>query len=142
MEIKQKKYSAGRRPLTADCKAFSIIELLIVIVFLTTIVSGIIPLFAKAISTNKASKNKLYAYQAANAEIENMRNTSFSSLSDHTFSIPGVYNAQGTVTLTDVIDGFPQTGILKATVMVTWPYKNKTENITLVTYIAEKGINQ
>jgi len=127
---------------SVSCHGFSVIELLIVIVFLTTIVSGIIPLFAKAISTNKASRNKLYAYQAANAEIENMRNTSFSNLADHSFSVPGVAGSSGTVVVTNVIDGSPETGILKATVVVSWPYKSKTENITLVTYIAEKGINQ
>lgn len=121
---------------------FSIIELLIAIVFLAVITSAILPLFTRAISANKESKNKLYAYQAANAEIENLRSTSFANLTSYNFSVPNIPDAQGTVSLSNIIDGSPRTGILKATVSVSWPYKQKNENITLVTYIAEKGINQ
>lgn len=121
---------------------FTIIELLITLIFLTTIISGIIPLLTKAISANKNSKNKLYAYQAASSEIEDMRNTDYTSIATHNFSVPGVTGAQGTVTVTDVIDGSAQTGILKATATVSWTFKDKNENVNIVTYFAQKGMNQ
>lgn len=131
----------NKRMLKQD-KGFSIVELLIVLVFMTTIISGILPLFAKAISVNKANKNKLYAYQTANAEIENMRNTPYLDLANYSFTIPGLSTATGTVVLSDVIDGSPQVGIVEATVTVTWPYKSKSESIEIVTYIAEQGMGQ
>ncbi|PIZ01072.1 hypothetical protein COY62_00370 [bacterium (Candidatus Howlettbacteria) CG_4_10_14_0_8_um_filter_40_9] len=121
---------------------FTLIELLITLIFFTAIISGIIPLLTKAISVNKNSKNKLYAYQAASSEIENMRNTDYDSIASHNFSVSGVSGAQGTVTVTDVIDGSAQTGILKATATVSWTFKDKNENVDIVTYFAQKGMNQ
>lgn len=121
---------------------FTIIEILIAIILLSTIISGIIPLFTKAISTNQASRNKLYAYQSASAEIENMRNTSFAGITNHNFSVSGIGTATGTVTVSNVIDGSVQTGILDVTATVSWPFKGRNEIIQLKTYIAEKGMSQ
>lgn len=134
--------SADNQQLTASQSGFTIIELLITLIFFTAIISGIIPLLTKAISKNKEAKNKLYAYQAASSEIESMRNTAYENITSHNFSVYGIAGAQGTVTVTDVIDGAPQTGILKATASVTWTFKDKNESSEIVTYFAQKGMNQ
>lgn len=123
-------------------KGFSIIELLIVIIFLSAIAAGVIPLFAKAIATNKASKDKLYAYEAAHAEIESMRSGAFIDVVDHTFYIPGLNIATGNMVVDDEINGSPQSDIVEVTATVSWPKKGGTESIEIITYIAEKGINQ
>lgn len=122
-------------------KGFSIIELLLVLVFMTAIISGILPLLTRAIASNKNTKNKLLSYQAASAEIENMRNSDFATLENYTFSVQGVSTASGSVTISDQIDGSTETDIVKVTVTVIWPYKNNTESIELDTYIAKYGID-
>lgn len=130
-----------QRKFLPNQRGFSIIELLLVLVFMTAIISGIIPLLTRAIAANKNNKNKLLSYQAANAEIEDMRNTNFDTLADYTFNVSGVSQATGNVDISDVIDGQVETDIVVATVTVSWPYKNKTENVELVTYIARYGID-
>lgn len=121
---------------------YSILELLLAMVIISTIASGIIPLFFSAISANKASKDKFYAYEAAHSEIEKMRADTFSNITSHNFSIPNMSTATGNVTVDNNIDGTPRTDIVKVTTNVDWDYKGKDEQISLITYIAKQGINQ
>ncbi|MCL5093523.1 MAG: prepilin-type N-terminal cleavage/methylation domain-containing protein [Patescibacteria group bacterium] len=123
-------------------QGFTILEILITIILLSTIAVTIIPLFTRGIALNKNSKNKLYAYEAARSEIEKMRSSSFNSLNNHSFSVAGVSQATGTVTVDSNVNGSSQTDIIKVTALVTWPFNGRNEEIRLETYIAEKGINQ
>lgn len=134
--------SSGEKKRIQNQAGFSIIEILFSLFMLAIIISGLVPLLTKAISTNQQSKNKLYAYQAANAELENIRNTSFLDINDYPFSIPTISSSQGNVVISDEIDGIIETDILKATVTVTWTFKSKQETVELITYVAKKGIIQ
>jgi len=121
---------------------YTIVELLLVMIILGIIASSLIPLFFSSISSNKASKNKLYAYEAAHAEVEEMRGKNFEDLAYYDFFISNLPTATGSVNIDDNIDGQRRDNIVKATVKVEWNFKGKDEKVVLETFIAKKGINQ
>jgi len=128
--------------LIGRSRGFTLVELLIVILLLSTVAASIIPLYTRAIASNHSSRNKLYAYQGAHAEIERLRSANFDTIENHPFSIPGLSLATGTITVDEEIDGVVQTDIIKVTATVNWTFSGKNEEIKVVTYITEKGINQ
>lgn len=121
---------------------FSIIELLLAVVIISMTAAGVIPLFSKAIVANHSARNQLFAYEAANAKIEDLRNATFSTIDNGSFSVSNLSNSTGTIQIDKNIDGASRTDILKATVMVNWTFTGKAEEVKVITYITEKGLNQ
>jgi len=117
---------------------FTITEVLIVLVVSAVIFSGVLPLMAKTTTTNKAAKLKLFAYESARDEIENMKGISVSSLTNHNFTVSSIPGATGTVTINNTVNGVVETDIAAVTSNVSWTFMGKNESIELNTYLYAK----
>lgn len=111
-------------------RGFSIIEILIALFVASAVFSAAVPLIFNTISANRAAKLKLNAYQAAQNEIENLKNQNISTFETGSFTVTGVPNATGTLTVTK-----PEEDLADIKSQVTWVYRGKTENVELRTYI-------
>lgn len=125
--------------LLKNQKGVTLMEVIILVIVLSLFIVTLLPMITENMVQNAQSKTRLQAYEAAHKKIEDLRNTSFGSLTSGTFQTSSVPRGSGVVTITNDIndDGTPETGIVKAKVDVNFTEKNKTETVTLTTLIAK-----
>lgn len=121
--------------VTKNKKGFTLIEVIITLVVGAAIFSGVLPLAMNTMAQDKDSRLKLYAYEDAQQELENMRGSSFATLANHTFAVTNISGATGTVTVSFTVDGATQTNIAAVTSNVAWTFHSKNRSVTLNTYI-------
>lgn len=113
---------------------FTIIEIVIALVICAAIFSAVLPLIFNSITSNRGTKLKLIAYEAASREIESLREQKVSSLispSSTSFSIDGIPEAIGNLSVNKALG---DEKIAAVTSVVTWTYRGKNERVELNTY--------
>jgi prepilin-type N-terminal cleavage/methylation domain-containing protein len=118
-------------------KGFTLVEVMVTLVVGAAIFTGILPITMNTITANKDARLKLYAYEDAQQELENMRGDSFSQITNHSFTVSNITGATGTITVNTTVDGATQTTIAAVTSKVAWTFHSKNESVTLSTYIYE-----
>ena len=114
---------------------FTIIEIVIALVICAAIFSAVLPLIYNSITSNRSTKLKLIAYEAASREIEALREQKVSSLispSNTPFSVEGIPGAIGNI---HVVKALGDEKIAAVTSSVTWTFKEKNERVELNTYL-------
>jgi len=99
------------------------------------IFSAVLPLIFNSITSNRGTRLKLLAYEAASREIENMREQKVSSLvspSHVAFTVDGVPGAVGDIYVNKALG---DEKIAAVTSKVTWTYRGKSEKVELNTYL-------
>jgi prepilin-type N-terminal cleavage/methylation domain-containing protein len=129
------------------CRGFSLIEVLMAIVLITVGLSSVYYLVAVSIDSNNFSKDTNLAYQAANEQMEHLRQMPYASLliGNTTFtastasSMSQLLNAQGTVAINSA-----GANLKKITLTVEWTRKGpgRDQNIKLTTLVARYGLNE
>ncbi len=113
---------------------FTIIEIVIALVICAAIFSAVLPLIFNSITSNRGTKLKLIAYEAASREIESLREQKVSSLispSNTPFAINGIPGAIGNLSVNKAL-GDEKIAAVKS--VVTWTFRNKNERVELNTY--------
>jgi prepilin-type N-terminal cleavage/methylation domain-containing protein len=116
-------------------KGFTFIEILISLSIMAIIFSAVLPLIFNSITSNRGTRLKLLAYEAASREIENMREQKVSSLvspSHVAFTVDGVPGAVGDIYVNKALG---DEKIAAVTSKVTWTYRGKSEKVELNTYL-------
>jgi prepilin-type N-terminal cleavage/methylation domain-containing protein len=114
---------------------FTYIELLISLSIMAIIFSAILPLIFNSITSNRGTRLKLIAYEAASQEIETLREQKVSSLvspSHVPFTVDGVPGAIGDVYINKALG---DEKIAAVTSKVTWTYRGKEQTVQLNTYL-------
>ena len=128
-----------RRGTLKDNRGVTLTEIIILVVVVAVFAITFIPLVTENMVANIRAKTQLAAYEAAHQKIEELRNTSFPSLTSGAFQTPDVPGGSGTVTINQDIngDGQNEQDIVKAVVQVTYPDHGQTKTVTLTTFIAQ-----
>ena len=128
------------REILKNKRGITIMEIIILVVVVSLFILGVLPLVTENMVGNNESKVRLQAYEAAQQELETLRNTPFDSLASGSFGVPpSIPGGQGAVTISNDIngDGQAETNIVKAKVDVNFTEKNQNETVTLTTLIAK-----
>lgn len=122
---------------------FTLIEVLITIMFLATALIALLSSFTFSFSTLSKMKQMSIATQCIQKELEEIRNMAFEdilnlgiSFTNTTFS--NLKNSNGILTIEDSVGD----DIKKLTVSVVWTYKGRVLRRDMATYITKKGINK
>ena len=114
---------------------FTIIEIVIALVICAAIFSAVLPLIYNSITSNRSTKLKLLAYEAASREIESLREQKVSSLispSNTPFTVEGIPGAIGNISVNKAL-GDEKIAAVKS--VITWTFKSKSERVELNTYL-------
>lgn len=111
-------------------RGFSLIEIVIAIFVASAIFSAAIPLIFNTITANRASRLRLNAYEAAQKEIESIKNQDITTFNSKSFTPSGIPGGQGMLTINKQ---FPDLADVKSN--VTWNFKGKAESVEVRTYI-------
>ncbi|MEI7690231.1 MAG: type II secretion system protein [bacterium] len=114
---------------------FTIIEIVIALVICAAIFSAVLPLIYNSITSNRGTKLKLLAYEAASREIESLREQKVSSLispSNTPFTVEGIPGAIGNISVNKAL-GDEKIAAVKS--VITWTFKSKNERVELNTYL-------
>jgi len=122
-------------------RGFNLIEVVLLLAVVGIMASGIIPLFIYSISVNKSSEYYSIAYKKLDSKVEEYRELPFDELSSETFQISELPEGQGVLTVTDVIEGAPQTDIKSIKLVITWNFK-RSQEIKSVTYVSREGLKR
>ena len=123
---------------------FTVVEVMITIVFLGFVVLGITQLYLSIERIQQKTAWLQIASHAAQAEIEALRNNNYNSLSDGQTidftpqlpaTLPAPRNAQ-------VLVSEPQSGLKKVDVTVTYSDHGTTQNVKATSLIGVIGISQ
>lgn len=122
---------------------FTIVELVVAIVFLGMVSLGISGLYVSISNIQRQSQYTATANRAAQAEIETLRNSNYNQLTagqtiTFTNQLPaGLPQATGTVIVSE-----PQTGLKRVDVTVSYKPGTQQKNITLSSLIGVIGITK
>lgn len=127
------------REILKNKRGVTLVEIIILVVVVSLFIVGLFPLVTENMVLNNKTKTRLAAYEAAHKKIEELRNSSFDSLTSGTFTTPTVPRGSGVVTVSQDIngDGTNETNIVKVKVDVSYPEKDQTKTITLTTLISK-----
>ena len=123
------------------------IELIIAVSVLSIGILGLYLVIIFGIGVNRQAKNLALSYEIANKEIETIRNTAYSDLTNQTdgnfysdsTDLSKLPSGSGKLTIENY-EGSDK--VKKIIVTVTWQEQNVTKTTTLTTLAAEGGINQ
>ncbi|HOE27335.1 MAG: prepilin-type N-terminal cleavage/methylation domain-containing protein [Candidatus Aureabacteria bacterium] len=132
---------AGRR------RGMTLMEVLIAIVLVAVAFGGLATAVTWSIQTIRASRESAAALQAAQQEIERMRNASFASVAPHTFAVPSLRNRDGTAVSGSFAVQDETATMKKVTAHVGWvshagPPPGRPMHVSLATYITKEGIGR
>ena len=122
---------------------FTIVELIVTIVFLGMVSIGISGLYISISNIQRQSAYTATANRAAQAEIETLRNSNYNQLTagqtiTFTNQLPaGLPQATGTVVVSE-----PQTGLKRVDVTVSYKPGTQQKNVTLSSLIGVIGITK
>jgi type II secretory pathway pseudopilin PulG len=116
-------------------------EILLVLVVVGIMISGILPLYVGVIRANKSSEYYSRAYRDIDSQVEKYRKDSFDTLASGTFTVTDLPSGQGTVVVSNVIDGVAQNDIKQVNLTLTWVYR-KTNSVKITTYITRNGVGR
>jgi len=114
---------------------FTIIEIVIALAISAAIFTAVLPLLYNSITSNRSTKLKLLAYEAASREIEALREQKVSSLvspSSTPFTVEDIPGAIGNISVNKDLG---DEKIAAVTSVITWTFKGKEERVELNTYL-------
>jgi prepilin-type N-terminal cleavage/methylation domain-containing protein len=133
---------------------FTLIELVVAVAFLGIVIVAISNLFIGLRQVNRSANGYTIAVEAAQQEMETLRNTAYSGVTvgttDITTSLLSAYPAllsprSATLTVayinTDGSSAAVDTGLKKVDVAVSYTDRTGTKNVQFRTWMANKGIN-
>jgi len=120
---------------------FTLLEIIIVLAVIMTLFAGLLPLFLNIITVNKSAEYYSKAYKILDSKMEEYRSNSFDSLVTGNFTVTDLPSGQGTLTVTNNVDGAPQTDIKKLDLIISWTFK-KQNQVRIITYVARNGIKR
>lgn len=132
----------------AKSRGFTLIELIISVGVIAIAIVGLYVVFVYGTKMNIQAKNLALGYQIANKELEEVRNTPYSELtdqnqgsfiSDSSEELSHLHNAEGYLTITNYQND-PR--IKEIIVEVRWNEDRKTKSVVLTTLATQGGINQ
>lgn len=103
--------------------------------------SGILTLFFNVITVNKSAEYYSTAYKLMDSKIEELRGVSFETITEENYQIPNLPQGEGTIDISNEVDGAPQSDIIKVDLTISWYFK-KENQIREVTYITKGGIKK
>jgi type II secretory pathway pseudopilin PulG len=129
----------------------TLMEVVISILLVAMVLAGVATAVTWSMSTIRAARESSAALQAAQQEMERMRNSNFGTIASHTFPVPVLRNQDGSAVNGSVAVDSQNTRMKKVSVQVSWvsaPLARKvipvdrTMRVSLVTYITKDGIDQ
>jgi Tfp pilus assembly protein PilV len=99
-------------------KGYTLIEALLAIVVLMIALVGIMGVLALSVVSHTKTNSKRLAVAAAESKVEELRRTSYASLANSTFTVPGLANSAGSVGTVTIATA--ATDLKKATVRIRW----------------------
>jgi type II secretory pathway pseudopilin PulG len=121
--------------MNTNRRGFSYIEVVLAVTISAVIFSAVLPLLFATITTNRDTRLRLMAYEAASNEIEKLRETKISSLvaPNHIpFDIPEIPGSVGDVYITKTLG---DQKIANVDVTVSWTFKGKAKVAEIKTYL-------
>ena len=114
---------------------FTIIEIVLALAVCAAIFSAVLPLLYNATTSNRNTKLRLLAYEAASREIESLREQKVASLVSPS-NIPFVVtNIPGAVGNIYIIKALGDEKIAAVTSSVDWIFKGKAERVEINAYL-------
>ena len=120
-------------------RGFTLVEVMVSALILATVIVGIMQLFIYTSILAELAGDKITALNEAQSKMDQIRNTSFSSItttypSGTTFALPSQLTGNGVITL-DTTDS----NLYGVTIIVTWlNKKGQGSTITLISKVANK----
>lgn len=115
---------------------FTLVEVVISVILLGIAFASLAAGFSSGLMSIRAARETSTALQAAQREIETMRDSPFGAIQSHTFSVPAL-NTTGSV----VVES-EQTDLKKVSVNVAWVCGGRRNmSISLLTRICQDGIH-
>jgi hypothetical protein len=103
------------------------------------VLAGLATALTWSLSTIRASRESAAALQAAQQEVEKMRNSPFAAVETHSFSVPELAVNGAVVVETDA----EYTDMKKVSVNVSWiSGSQRNMHVSLATYITKDGIGR
>jgi type II secretory pathway pseudopilin PulG len=118
----------------------TLVEIVVSLLLAGIAFTAIAAALATGLAALRASRETEIAVQAAQQEMENMRNQPIGAISSHSFSVPAL-NTNGTVVV-DTESTETNDVRKKVTTNVSWASQSRDMNVNLVTYMTENGINR
>jgi type II secretory pathway pseudopilin PulG len=119
-----------------------IVSILLAAITFATVAAG----FTTGLAALRASRETEVALQEAQLEMEDIRNTPFTSINTHPFdritkhpNLPAYMNGAVVVNTESTASN---DGRKKVTVNVSWTSRRRDMNIKIVTYMTQNGINR
>jgi prepilin-type N-terminal cleavage/methylation domain-containing protein len=120
-------------------RGMTLMEVIISILLAGLVLTGLATALTWSLSTIRASRESAAALQAAQQEIEQMRNSPFDAVDTHTFPVPEL-DVEGSVV---VETGGEYTDMKKVSVKITWVSgSQRNMHVNLATYITKDGIGR
>ncbi|MEJ2745727.1 MAG: prepilin-type N-terminal cleavage/methylation domain-containing protein [bacterium] len=120
-------------------RGMTLVEIVVSLLLAGIAFTAIASALTTGLATLRASRETEIAVQAAQQEMENMRNMPIGGIDSHSFSVPAL-KTNGTVVV-DTESTATNDIQKKVTVNVSWTSKTRDMNVNLVTYMTENGIN-
>jgi prepilin-type N-terminal cleavage/methylation domain-containing protein len=115
----------------------TLMEVIISILLVGLVLAGLATALTWSLSTIRASRESAAALQAAQQEIEKMRNSPFSTVATHSFPVPAL-GVNGSVVAQ--VEG---TNMSRVSVNVSWVSgSQRNMHVSLVTYMTKNGIGR
>ena len=115
----------------------TLVEVLVSILIVGAAAAALASAFSTGLMALRATRETTLVLNAAQQEIEKMRNSSFDTIATHSFSVPAL-NTNGSL-----VRETAGTDLIKVSVNVAWVSGGRRNmSISLVTYIAKGGINR
>jgi type IV pilus assembly protein PilV len=115
-----------------NSKGFTLVEIMVAISILAIALLGLISVTVMIIKSNTFSKSMTTATTLANDKMEQLKKTSYASLSSGTDTEAPIYTRIWTVT-----QDSPSTGMKTVVVTVQWNWLGITRNVTTNSIIAQ-----
>jgi type II secretory pathway pseudopilin PulG len=139
----------------ASERGFTIMELVVAMVFVGIVIVGLTDLFSSVRQVNIEANNYTIAVEAAQQLIEKFRNTPYPSISTGTTDVtssalssyPSLLSPRSATTTVQWVDASgvvqgSESGIKKVDVAISYKSRTGTQNVQLSTEIAEEGLNR
>jgi len=119
----------------------TLVEIIVSLLLAGITFAAVAAAFSTGLAALRASRETELAIQAAQREMENMRNTTFTGILAHSFDVFHPNDNKGTVVV-QTESTAPGDGLRKVSINVSWTSGARNRSIKLLSRMTEKGINR
>ncbi len=127
-------------------RGIALVEIIVSLLLAGVAFASVAASLSTGLRALRSSRETEVAIQAAQREMEDIRNTSFSSITTHPFdTVTNHQNLPSYMSGTVVVDtesSAPQDGRKKVSINVSWASGGRNMRVDLVTHMTENGINR